>query len=50
MQANVERRAQGLREKIPDIEKNLDVVQFLTTRTVCEDIDFLACYIWTPFD
>jgi len=33
MQANTERRAQGLREKIPDIEKTLAVIQFLKTRT-----------------
>jgi hypothetical protein len=35
MQANTERRAQGLREKIPDIQKNLDMVQFLKSRSVC---------------
>jgi hypothetical protein len=34
MQANTERRAQGLREKIPDINKNLDMVQFLVSRSV----------------
>jgi len=32
MQANTERRAQGLRDKIPDIRKNLDMVQFLKAR------------------
>jgi len=32
MQANTERRAQGLREKIPDIQKTLDVVQLLKMR------------------
>jgi hypothetical protein len=34
MQANTERRAEGLRDKIPDIQKNLDMVQFLKSRTV----------------
>jgi len=29
MQANTERRAQGLRDKIPDIQKTLDMVRFL---------------------
>jgi len=32
MQMNTERRAVGLREKIPDIQKTLDTVRFLKTR------------------
>ncbi|KAF2429555.1 prefoldin subunit [Tothia fuscella] len=32
MQANTERRALGLREKLPDIQKTLDTVRFLKTR------------------
>jgi len=32
MQSNTDRRAQGLRDKIPDIQKTLDVVQFLKGR------------------
>jgi len=32
MQGNTERRGQGLREKIPDIQKTLDVVQLLKMR------------------
>jgi len=32
MQANTDRRAQGLREKIPDVQKTLDMVQFLKAR------------------
>jgi len=32
MQANTERRGQGLKEKIPDIQKTLDVVQLLKMR------------------
>ena len=38
MQGNTERRGQGLREKIPDIQKTLDVVQLLKMRGVsCHD-------------
>ncbi|KAF1987606.1 Prefoldin, subunit 3 [Aulographum hederae CBS 113979] len=32
MEVNTQRRAVGLREKIPDIQKTLDTVQFLKTR------------------
>jgi prefoldin subunit 5 len=32
MEVNTQRRAQGLREKIPDISKTLDTVQFLQSR------------------
>ncbi|KIW00884.1 uncharacterized protein PV09_07637 [Verruconis gallopava] len=32
MQVNTERRAVGLREKIPDIQKTLETVQFLKAR------------------
>ncbi|KXL47214.1 hypothetical protein M433DRAFT_142603 [Acidomyces richmondensis BFW] len=32
MQANIERRAVGLKEKIPDIRKTLDTVRFLKSR------------------
>jgi hypothetical protein len=35
MQVNTERRAVGLREKIPDIQKTLDTVKFLKRRDVC---------------
>jgi len=34
MQANTERRALGLKEKIPDIRKTLDTVRFLKSRRV----------------
>ena len=33
MEANTSRRASGLREKIPDIKKTLEMVRFLRTRT-----------------
>jgi prefoldin subunit 5 len=32
MQANTENRAKGLRDKVPDIQKTLDMVRFLSTR------------------
>lgn len=34
MQANTERRALGLKDKIPDIQKTLETVEFLQRRTV----------------
>jgi hypothetical protein len=39
MQVNTERRAGGLREKIPDIQKTLETVKFLKTR----DVGTLRC-------
>lgn len=35
MEANQQRRALGLKSKIPDLEKTLETVQFLQTRKVC---------------
>lgn len=34
MEVNQQRRAAGLREKMPDIQKTLDTVRFLKTRKV----------------
>jgi hypothetical protein len=34
MEANQQRRAAGLKEKMPDIQKTLDTVQFLKARKV----------------
>lgn len=34
MEVNTQRRAAGLKDKIPDIQKTLDTVRFLTTRKV----------------
>lgn len=34
MEVNTQRRAAGLKEKIPDIQKTLDMVKFLKTRKV----------------
>jgi hypothetical protein len=35
MEANQQRRAAGLKDKMPDIQKTLDTVRFLKTRKVC---------------
>ncbi len=35
MESNQQRRAAGLKDKMPDIQKTLDTVKFLKTRTVC---------------
>lgn len=32
MEVNTQRRAQGLRDKIPDIKKTLEMVRFLSAR------------------
>jgi hypothetical protein len=34
MEANMQRRAAGLKDKMPDIQKTLETVQFLKTRNV----------------
>lgn len=34
MEVNTQRRAAGLKDKIPDIQKTLDTVRFLKTRKV----------------
>lgn len=34
MEVNTQRRAAGLRDKLPDIQKTLDVVRFLKIRKV----------------
>ena len=34
MEVNTQRRAVGLKDKIPDIQKTLDTVQFMKTRKV----------------
>ncbi len=38
MEVNTQRRAVGLKDKIPDIQKTLDTVRFLQTRKV------MACF------
>jgi hypothetical protein len=39
MEANQQRRAAGLKDKMPDIQKTLDTVRFLKTRKVCCDCE-----------
>lgn len=34
MEVNTQRRAAGLKEKVPDIQKTLEMVQFLHSRKV----------------
>ena len=34
MESNMQRKSAGLQDKIPDIQKTLDTVRFLKTRTV----------------
>src|ERR1700709_2658840 len=41
MEANMQRRATGLKDKMPDIQKTLETVQFLKTRKVDTE---LACW------
>ena len=40
MEVNTQRRSQGLKEKIPDIQKTLDTVRFLKTRKVSLSLRF----------
>jgi len=35
MEQSTQKRALGLKDKIPDIQKTLDTVQFLKSRDVC---------------
>lgn len=35
MEQNLQRRVMGLKDKLPDIQKTLDTVQFLKLRKVC---------------
>lgn len=39
MESNQQRRGVGLKDKMPDIQKTLDMVQFLKTRKVGISID-----------
>jgi len=38
METNTQRRLSGLQEKVPDIQKTLDMVQFLSKRDVTAHI------------
>ena len=52
MEVNTQRRLQGLKEKIPDIQKTLDTVRFLATRKVsnrsCKCMAFADSWIFQP--
>lgn len=37
MEMNLQRRMAGLNDKVPDIQKTLDTVQFMKLRKVCFD-------------
>ena len=41
MEANQQRRAAGLKDKMPDIQKTLDTVKFLKTRKVCPYLGYV---------
>lgn len=50
MEVNTQRRAAGLKEKIPDIQKTLDMVQFLQSRKVrCLHLLSIGRYRLMPF-
>lgn len=50
MEANQQRRAAGLKDKMPDIQKTLDTVRFLKTRKVrIEHISYVG-EVLTNFD
>lgn len=38
MELNTQRRAAGLQEKVPEMQKSLDTVQFLKTQSVFDDL------------
>lgn len=42
MEMNLQRRMAGLNDKVPDIQKTLDTVQFMKLRKVCFDAPVLA--------
>ena len=46
MELNLQRRVSGLKDKMPDIQKTLDTVRFLKTRTV-RMISHLPAYLPT---
>ena len=38
MEVNQQRRAAGLKDKMPDIQKTLETVRFLKSRKVCQKV------------
>lgn len=49
MEQNLQRRVIGLKDKLPDIQKTLDTVEFLKTRSVCFLTELLAVLSETYF-
>lgn len=47
MEVNTQRRGQGLREKIPDIKKTLEMVRFLKLR---KEVRSFPNRIWMGWD
>jgi hypothetical protein len=45
MEANQQRRAAGLKDKMPDIQKTLDTVRFLKTRKVRGGLIYMAVMV-----
>lgn len=50
MEANQQRRAAGLKDKMPDIQKTLDTVRFLKTRKVLKTTNICIGEVLTDFD
>ncbi len=48
MEANMQRRAAGLKDKMPDIQKTLETVQFLKTRKVRDYCDIEVLKLNVP--
>ena len=45
MELNLQRRVSGLKDKMPDIQKTLDTVRFLKTRTVRRNFSHVPPYL-----
>ncbi|MCJ1441139.1 MAG: peptide chain release factor 1 [Stictis urceolatum] len=50
MEVNTQRRSAGLKDKIPDIEKTLEMVRYLKTKKVNEmkAAEYMPAHIWQP--
>lgn len=47
MEVNTQRRAAGLKDKIPDIHKTLEMIRFLKTRSVSTEIGCMLTRLLT---
>lgn len=51
MEVNTQRRLAGLQEKVPDIQKTLEMARFLKTRKVCASFASIRLFrIWATGD